>query len=96
MIKPEKRDEIVRAALELIAEKGFHASPMAELAKRAGVGAGTGALLGVIGGKTGKKAGIGAVVGGVAGGGMSVYKNSKDKDNVYKNCMRGRGYKVLN
>lgn len=62
----------------------------------AGVGAGTGALLGVIGGKTGKKAGIGAVVGGVAGGGMSVYKNSKDKDNVYKNCMRGRGYKVLN
>jgi len=41
MIKPDKRDEIARAALELIAEKGFHASPMAELAKRAGVGAGT-------------------------------------------------------
>jgi len=62
----------------------------------AGVGAGTGALLGVIGGKAGKKAGIGAVVGGVAGGGMSVYKNNKKYDEIYKNCMRGRGYKVLN
>lgn len=41
MVKPDKRDEIVRAALELIAEQGFHGSPMAELAKRAGVGTGT-------------------------------------------------------
>lgn len=41
MSKPDKRDEIVRAALELIAEQGFHGSPMAELAKRAGVGTGT-------------------------------------------------------
>ncbi|MEJ2201821.1 MAG: TetR/AcrR family transcriptional regulator [Desulfuromonadaceae bacterium] len=41
MAKPDKRDEIVRAALELIAARGFHGSPMAEIAKRAGVGAGT-------------------------------------------------------
>jgi len=41
MSKPDKRDEIIRAALEMIAEQGFHGSPMAELAKRAGVGAGT-------------------------------------------------------
>ena len=41
MSKPEKRDEIVRAALELIAEHGFHAAPMAMIAERAGVGAGT-------------------------------------------------------
>ena len=41
MPKTDKRDEIVRAALEMIAEQGFHGSPMAELAKRAGVGAGT-------------------------------------------------------
>ena len=39
--KPEKRDEIVRAALELIAEHGFHGAPMAMIAKKAGVGAGT-------------------------------------------------------
>lgn len=41
MAKPEKRDEIVRAALELIAEHGFHGAPMALIAERAGVGAGT-------------------------------------------------------
>jgi AcrR family transcriptional regulator len=41
MSKPEKRDEIVRAALELIAEHGFHGAPMAMIAERAGVGAGT-------------------------------------------------------
>jgi outer membrane lipoprotein SlyB len=62
----------------------------------AGVGAGTGALLGVIGGSVGKGLGIGAVVGGVAGGGASIYKNHKNYDEIYKNCMRGRGYRVLN
>jgi AcrR family transcriptional regulator len=41
MSKPDKRDEIVRAALELIAENGFHGAPMAMIAERAGVGAGT-------------------------------------------------------
>ena len=40
-IKPDKRDEIFRAALEVIAEHGFHAAPMAIIAQRAGVGAGT-------------------------------------------------------
>jgi len=41
MTKPNKRDDIVRAALELIAELGFHGAPMAMIANRAGVGAGT-------------------------------------------------------
>jgi AcrR family transcriptional regulator len=41
MSKPDKRDEIVRAALELIAEQGFHGAPMAMIAERADVGAGT-------------------------------------------------------
>ena len=41
MVKAGKRDEIVRAALELIAEHGFHGAPMAMIADRAGVGAGT-------------------------------------------------------
>ncbi|AJE02684.1 TetR/AcrR family transcriptional regulator [Geobacter pickeringii] len=41
MAKQDKRDEIVRAALELIAEHGFHGAPMALIAERAGVGAGT-------------------------------------------------------
>ncbi|PKN12410.1 MAG: TetR family transcriptional regulator [Deltaproteobacteria bacterium HGW-Deltaproteobacteria-4] len=41
MSKAEKRDEIVRAALEIIAEQGFHDAPMAMIAEKAGVGAGT-------------------------------------------------------
>ena len=41
MSKPDKRDEIVHAALELIAENGFHGAPMAMIAEKAGVGAGT-------------------------------------------------------
>jgi len=41
MTSTDKKAGIVRAALEMIAEQGFHGSPMAELAKRAGVGAGT-------------------------------------------------------
>ncbi|MGV1100493.1 TetR/AcrR family transcriptional regulator [Thiovibrio sp. JS02] len=41
MLKMEKRDEIVRAALEIIAEHGFHGAPIAMIASRAGVGAGT-------------------------------------------------------
>lgn len=39
--KSDKREEIVRAALELIAENGFHGAPMAMIAERAKVGAGT-------------------------------------------------------
>jgi len=41
MTKPDKRQEIVRAALDLFAEQGFHGAPMALIAERAGVGAGT-------------------------------------------------------
>ena len=41
MVKTGKREEIVHAALELIAEHGFHGAPMAMIAERAGVGAGT-------------------------------------------------------
>jgi AcrR family transcriptional regulator len=38
---PDKRDKIIRAALELIAEYGFHGAPMSMIAERAAVGAGT-------------------------------------------------------
>lgn len=39
--KPDKRKEILRAAVELIAEQGFHGAPMAMIAEKAGVAAGT-------------------------------------------------------
>jgi AcrR family transcriptional regulator len=41
MKNSDKREEVIRAALELIAEHGFHGAPMAMVADRAGVGAGT-------------------------------------------------------
>ena len=37
----DKRSDIMQAALELIAERGFHGAPMAEIAEKAGVAAGT-------------------------------------------------------
>lgn len=37
----DKRKEILQAALELIVEHGFHGSPMAMIAEKAGVAAGT-------------------------------------------------------
>ena len=36
-----KRDDIIKAALELFAEQGFHGTPMSMIAEKAGVGAGT-------------------------------------------------------
>jgi len=41
MEKDDKRCAIIRAALELVAEHGFHGSAMALVAERAGVAAGT-------------------------------------------------------
>jgi AcrR family transcriptional regulator len=41
MEKCDKRDAVIQAALELVAEHGFHGAPMALVAERAGVAAGT-------------------------------------------------------
>lgn len=37
----DKRDDIIRAALELIAKRGFHGAPMSDISKKAGVATGT-------------------------------------------------------
>jgi AcrR family transcriptional regulator len=41
MKKTDKRDDIIQASLEIIAERGFHGAPMSLIAEKAGVGAGT-------------------------------------------------------
>ena len=53
-----------------------------------------GALGGIFGGRRGAltMGGGGAVLGGASGAG----KESNDKDQILKNCMTGRGYRVLN
>ncbi len=40
-IKQDKRSAALRATLELIAEQGFHATPMSQIAGRANIGVGT-------------------------------------------------------
>ena len=53
------------------------------------VGAATGAI---VGGDVGEYAGVGAV----AGAAKSAVRGDREKSQVVKRCMRGRGYKVLN
>lgn len=64
--------------------------------KKAATGAASGAvvggLIGAITGDAGKAAGVGAVTGGAKG----VAEGSRDEVQVVKNCLRGRGYRILN
>lgn len=62
------------------------------VAKGAGAGAAVGAAAGAIGGDVAKGAGYGAI----AGGAKSAQVNEREKQQVVKNCMRYRGYRVLN
>jgi len=58
-------------------------------------GAAIGALIGSIFGNSStakQSAGAGAVVGGAKG----TARGAQEKDQVVKNCLRGRGYRVLN
>lgn len=62
-------------------------------------GAGSGAVVGgavgaILGG--GEGAARGAGVGAVTGGARGVGEGERDKVQVVKRCLRGRGYKVLN
>ena len=61
-----------------------------------GVGAGTGALIGAIAGDAVKGLAFGAVLGGVAGGAKGIYDSEKGYEQIYRTCMTGRGYNVLN
>lgn len=60
------------------------------------IGAGAGTLFGVIAGDTIKGLATGAVVGGLAGGAKGGYESDREYETIFRNCMRGRGYNVLN
>jgi len=51
-----------------------------------------GAAIGAITGSAGRGAGIGAVTGGAESARIS----ERERANVVSNCLRGRGYRVLN
>ena len=62
------------------------------IAKSATLGAGVGAVIGAIDGDVGE----GAAVGGVSGGTAGILKTDKERARVTRNCLRHRGYHVLN
>ena len=63
--------------------------------KGAGVGAVIGAAAGAIGGNS-KDVREGAAYGGLYGGTRSALDADRQSQQVFKRCMRGRGYRVLN
>jgi hypothetical protein len=65
------------------------------IAKGAGLGAAIGAAAGAIGGNSSDVA-EGAAYGGLYGGTESGLDADREKQQVFKRCMRGRGYRVLN
>lgn len=64
----------------------------AGVAKGAGLGAGVGAVAGAINGDVGRSASNGALIGATRSG----LDADEDKQRVFKRCLRGRGYRVLN
>jgi outer membrane lipoprotein SlyB len=66
-----------------------------QAAKGAGFGAAIGAALGAIFGNSTSVA-QGAGAGGVVGGARGAVGGEREKDQVLRNCLRGRGYRVLN
>ena len=61
--------------------------------KGAAGGAAVGAAIGAI---AGGGAGTGAGIGAVTGGAQSARISDREKADVVRNCLRGRGYRVLN
>ena len=67
--------------------------PASGISKGAAVGAAVGAATGaILDGNVGRSAGAGAIGGATKSG----VKAANDKEDVVKNCMRYRGYRVLN
>lgn len=85
-----QRYERDRAECEVYAQQ---VSTGTAVGKGAAGGAAVGAAVGAIaGGEAGRGAGIGAVTGGA----RSAQIADREKADVVKNCLRGRGYRVLN
>ena len=74
-------------------------SPVGTAAGRAMLGAAAGGALGAVGGAftghPGFNAARGAALGGTGGLFAGGYKGAQDQTHVVRNCMRGRGYQVL-
>ena len=60
------------------------------------LGAGLGAALGGVGGYAGRGAAYGSILGTAAGAGSATHDATTDYKQVFRNCLHGRGYQVLN
>ena len=67
-----------------------------QISKGVAKGSATGAVVGAVGGAIDGEAGKGAGYGAVYGGTRSGLDADREKQRVFKRCMSGRGYKVLN
>ncbi len=67
-----------------------------QVGKGVAKGSATGAVVGAVGGAIDGEAGKGAGYGALYGGTRSGLDADEEKQRVFKRCMRGRGYKVLN
>lgn len=80
----QDREDCAGYAVEVKPAKGT--------AKGAAAGAAVGAATGAISGNADRGAGYG----GIWGAGRSGLRGAAEKDAVFKRCLRGRGYRVLN
>jgi hypothetical protein len=73
-------------------------SEQVAVGEKAAKGAASGAVIGGVTGAVGHHgdAGEGAAVGAVVGGTKGLDHGERDKVRVVKNCLHGRGYRVLN
>ena len=75
-------------------------SPAGNAAVGGLAGAAGGAALGAIGGAIAGNAGTGAAIGAATGGALGVgggaYSGVSEQQRIIDNCLRGRGYNVLN
>lgn len=73
-------------------------SEQVAVGKKATKGAASGAVIGGAIGAVGHhgNAAEGAAVGAISGGAKGLNEGDRDKVRVVKNCLRGRGYRVLN
>jgi hypothetical protein len=62
----------------------------------AGLGAGLGAIAGAFGGGAGTGAALGAALGGATGVAHGGLSSQHERDQIVRNCLIGRGYRVLN
>lgn len=67
-----------------------------DVAGGAARGAATGAAVGAVAGAIGGDVGNSAAYGGLYGGTLSALGASREQRMVFKRCMQGRGYRVLN